>query len=695
MPGTDYSPTLSKLNALFGELGTNPDENIQRIVRATGEILQGACTLFNRLDNQEQSLCAWAAHNAPHDLPESDPACGHICYEATITGQDRPVSIPDINETRFATTDPYVRRYGLRSYLGHPVRLQGKAIGALCIVDMQPREFSRRDIDTISTLAKAISLEEERKRIQDGFEKSRSMLEEMQSLAAIGGWEADPVTLKSTWTPEIYRILEITGTQPPPGMELLGMCAGPRQRRRVLAAMQRVRRGQSPQTTEFKIRTPRGTLKWIRASARAHADNGVIHKIFGSVQDITASKEAERALKRARDEAQAASTAKTEFLANMSHEVRTPLNGVLGMLQLTLRTELDQEQREYMDIALHSCRGLLTIINDLLDLSKIEAGKITLARDLVDLPQTVNAVVQGFRHQVADKDVNLSYSLDSRIPDNLVGDGGRLRQILFNLVGNAVKFTPSGTVRLDVTPLARNKDTAHILFSVSDTGVGIPDEALERIFEPFEQADTGLQRSVRGTGLGLGIVRKLVHLMGGTLTLASEQGKGTTIYASIPLGLLEAQEDEQLSPTDHAQGEGLNILLVEDNPVNRTAPKLFLEKLGNTVRWAEHGRQALNLMQENRFDVVFMDLEMPHMDGIETTKRIRAATDMATPASVPVIAITAFAFPADRKRCFDAGMDAFLTKPVDFKELEQIVRSIQKAPESRGRASENDLPYPA
>ncbi len=672
--------TLSKLNALFCDLGTDPDKNIRKIVHATGEILSGVCALFNRLDYKQESLCSWAAHNAPSDMPHSDAPQGHICYEGTIAGQDGPLVVSDILETQYAESDPYVKRYNLRSYLGHPVRLQDKAIGALCIVDIKPRDFSLQEVETITTLAKAISLEEERKHIQSGFDNSRAMLEEMQSLASIGGWEANPVTLESTWTPEVFRILELPGPNPPSGIELMELCAHAHDRRKVLAAMQRVRRGQSPQTVEIQINTSEGNLKWIRASARAHTSNGIVRSIFGSVQDITMAKNAEHTLKRARDEAEAASVAKTEFLANMSHEVRTPLNGVLGMLQLALRTELDQEQREYIDIALHSCRGLLTIINDLLDLSKIEAGKITLARDNVDLPSSINAVVQGFRHQVADKDLSLSYSLDSRIPDNLVGDNGRIRQILYNLVGNAVKFTPKGTVRLDVTPLARNKNTAHILFSISDTGVGIPDEAMERIFEPFEQASTNLTSSVRGTGLGLGIVRKLVHLMGGTLTLVSEQGKGTTIYASIPFGLLDTQENASLSPAVRSKEPGLSILLVEDNPLNRTAPKLFLEKLGNTVQWAENGKLALKAMQDHRFDVVFMDLEMPQMDGIETTRHIRSSTDMATPNTVPVIAITAFAFPADRKRCFDAGMDAFLTKPVDFKELEQIVRSIRKAP---------------
>lgn len=667
---------LSRLNMLYSRLGADPEENISLIVTATREILQGSCALFNRLDDRGQFLCVWASSRLPEDFPEQDTPEGHICYEETIRGKDKPILIPDVLATEYADTDPSIRKYGLRSYLGHPVLLGEQAVGALCIANTEPRNFSRDEVDLISTLAKAVSLEEERKRTREQYEQSQTMVAQMQRLASIGGWELSPDTRSASWTNEMYRIFGLPPGKSAPDLEaFLSLCVSEEDRQKIKAAVKAICTTPSPETVEVLVNTPNGGQKWLRIIGQTQLSNGKLVKIFGSLQDITTHKEIEAQLKKAKEEAENASMAKTEFLANMSHEIRTPLNGVLGMLQLAMRTRLTEEQAEYLDIALHSCRGLLTIINDLLDLSKIEAGKISLAREPLALADTIASVCQGFRHQLLDRGVRLSYSVDSRIPETLVGDGGRLRQILFNLVGNAVKFTPSGAIRLDVSPIARNRKQVRILFSILDTGVGIADQDLDRIFKPFEQINGPYKEKVHGTGLGLGIVRRLVNIMGGTLSLESETGKGTTVYVSIPFDVAGAERENAVQYSGEAF-EGLRILMVEDNPANMIAPKLFLEKAGNIVDNASNGREALKAARDNRYDIILMDLEMPEMDGIETTRQLRKATGMATPTDIPIIALTAYAFTADRKRCFDAGMDAFLSKPVDFGELEQTIISI-------------------
>lgn len=674
---TTESP-LARLNTLFSRLGTNPEHNIALIVEATGDMLQGACALFNRLDHEDMSLCTWSAANAPDDLPERDAPEGHICFEATIKGQDKAVVIPDIRETKYASTDVNVAKYGLRSYLGYPVRLQGRAVGALCVVDLKPRDFSEDEVDLISTLAKAVSLEEERRHIGQQYRNTQEIVGQMQRLATIGGWEMDPDTLVVTSTDELNRILDLPhGETVTDADTLLDMCLNREDRSMAMTQLNKVRSGQAPQTVEMPIRTPAGAVKWVRVTGQAFFADGRPVKILGSLQDITAYKEIESSLSEAKEAAEQASRAKTQFLANMSHEVRTPLNGVLGMLQLALRTELTEEQAEYLEVGLHSCRGLLTVINDLLDLSKIEAGKITLSDEPLKLADIIASVCRGFHHQLLDQGVKLSYSVDSRIPENLRGDAGRLRQILFNLVGNAVKFTSAGSIRLDVSPISRTRETARILFSIQDTGVGIPDEALERIFEPFEQIDVPLKQKMHGTGLGLGIVRRLVELMGGTLSIESEPGKGTTVHVSVPLRTC-IEETMGIPMPSGDTSDRLRILMVEDNPVNLAAPKRFLEKLGNIVDAAENGRLALRAARATRYDAVFMDLEMPELDGISATRAIRESTDFATGADTPIIALTAYAFEGDRKRCLDAGMDAFLPKPVDFKELQQVLTTIRK-----------------
>ncbi|MDR3042710.1 MAG: PAS domain S-box protein [Desulfovibrio sp.] len=503
--------------------------------------------------------------------------------------------------------------------------------------------------------------------------------------------------------------------------------------------------------------------------------------------DITDRKEAEAALLREKGAAEAANLAKSEFLANMSHEIRTPLNGALGMLQLLQTTTLDEEQQDYLTSAITSTRRLTQLLSDVLDLSRVEAGRLALRAAPFALEGVAASIRDIFLLPAREKELELDIRLDPRLPARLVGDEARLRQIAFNLVGNAIKFTDTGSVTVELTPLglpptprpagnaaegatggtAEALPTAkpahlHLLLEVRDTGIGIPESHLERIFEPFSQLDGSHVRRHGGAGLGLSIVRRLVALMGGELSLESTPGTGTTIFISLPFGTLWDAADADRTPApgpdaagvnetkgtngtnesnrsgksgtaagrDNAGGNdggmamparhadvsalprgipqpgkgrsmaqgaaarqadpapagaprpehqaGLHVLLVEDDAVNQLAVRRMLEKSGMTVTLATDGQQALDALHHGTFDCVVMDVQMPVMDGLTATRAIRTDPALAARAAIPVVAMTAHAMVGDRESFLDAGMDDYVSKPVEMSVLRQaILRAMQ------------------
>jgi len=439
--------------------------------------------------------------------------------------------------------------------------------------------------------------------------------------------------------------------------------------------------------------TTNGTLSLLmsRWSVFSSAETGVIYKLaddrqrllflaFGAAAlaaTLAAVLWQVQRVRLSRKAADQANSAKSEFLANISHEIRTPLNGVIGMTELLARTSLSEEQRSMVGIVQSSSESLLGLVNEILDFTKIEAGRLSLERTEFDVREGAEAVMALLRPRALAKGLSLQLDIAEDIPKSVVGDPLRLRQVLLNLVSNAIKFTEEGHVRLEAALACDTSYGLAILFRVTDTGIGIAPAVIQKLFTPFTQADSATTRKYGGTGLGLAISRRLVQFMGGSIGVDSEPGRGSTFWFVVPVGTVETAPIPEIAPPETPPPVSIppdakgRILVAEDNPINQKVALRALQSLGYTAEVVATGKEVLAALDRRCFDLILMDCQMPEMDGYEATAEIRRRE--AGYGHIPIIAMTANAIEGEDSRCRASGMDDYLSKPMRFAALSHML----------------------
>jgi PAS domain S-box-containing protein len=630
-----------------------------------------------------------------------------------LMGTDYPKYFQELDTERIiaaddAQADPrteeftakYLAPHGITSMLDVPIRSEGRMVGVICHEHIgSTRHWTLEEQHFAASVANTVALAIEaadRRKVEQALRTSEGRLTTTVQSTNIGIWDWDlnsnDVYLSSEWKRQLgHEDHEVGNT-----FQEWESRIHPEDHERALGAIAAyLSRRESRLEIEHRLRHKDGSYRWILARGTLIKSHGQSTRIVGIHLDVTDRKAAEEQLRQAKETAEAASRAKSQFLANMSHEIRTPMNGVLGLAELLLRCTLGDKERHLTESIHQSGSVLLAIINDILDFSKIEAGKLQLETIPFEVRQTIQEAVDLARPEAQKKQLTLSWHFASDIPAYLLGDPTRLRQIIVNLVGNAVKFTEQGVIEVAVSLETQRGELYGLSITVRDTGIGISPEVQAHIFNAFSQADGSTTRKYGGTGLGLAIVKQLVTLMGGTIELQSSPGEGssfrfTAYFKRCDLVQRSLPSSTQVSGVS-AEGYGhpsprpgdMRILLVEDNPVNREVACGMLETLNYRIDTAENGREAVAALQTTEYALVFMDCQMPEMDGFTATRLIRereAKEEKPTKGDVggsirhvPIVALTAHAMQGDRELCLAAGMDDYLTKPFSLSQLQYIL----------------------
>jgi PAS domain S-box-containing protein len=637
-------------------------------------------------------------------------------FEAFVPPSDRPGFAALLEAGR---TGSGAGEFTLRAGDGGAVPLQ-LALGALpagsaaaiCLIATDIRESREKEARLHRTMEGLVAAEHANQRIMD------HSLDVICSFDAEGRFLQVSRACETVWG---YLPAELIGR---PFLDLVH----PDDREKTIVVDRSIIGGKPESNFENRYLRRDGSvvsILWTSNWSEAHKTN------FCVARDITVLKQAQGELLRAKEAAERANAAKSEFLANMSHEIRTPMNGIMGMTDLVLDTELQPDQREYLGMVKSSAYSLLGLINDILDFSKIEAGKLELDSVEFHLRDCIGVLLKPLCIRANQKGLQLVADIAPDVPDLLAGDPMRLRQILINLTDNAIKFTESGRIIMKVITQPASNGRCGLHFSITDTGIGIPAERQGAIFEAFAQADGSTTRTHGGSGLGLSIASQLIRKMGGSIWIESTVGLGTTFHFTADLGLSDPPQTPQadvpwvqarstlpvpvaIHPGPAGSGgppgcppakgapvrAGLRILVAEDNAINRAFATAILRKGGHSVVLAANGREAVEAAGREAFDMVFMDVQMPEMDGFTATRRIRD-TELASGRHTPIAAMTAHAMTGDRERCLSAGMDDYLSKPLETAPLLALLSRISASPPEAGlphdppRQAADELPAKA
>ncbi len=536
---------------------------------------------------------------------------------------------------------------------------------------LDPVEFMER----VNTGLGVSLLREQNRKLLAQLQESQAKLQQAHQLAQIGIWDWDCGTGRILWSEELFRIAGRDPGLGAPAFAELPAIFGAESWERLKMTRDRILAAGEPYKLELEIIRPDSSVRWIYVFGGPTLDrHGAVTGLHGTVQDITAEKEAKEELRRARDAADAANVAKSEFLANMSHEIRTPLNGILGMLQLLKETKRDEDRRRYEELALTSGKRLLQLLTDILDFSALEAGKLRFKSDELELDSSLQVTQSIFEQPIREKNLRLLASLDASVPQHVLGDNARIQQVLFNLVGNAVKFTNAGSVAVTVwAQPGKCPEDVQLYLVVSDTGIGIQDNLLGPVFESFTQANSAYTREYQGSGLGLAIVKRIVQHMGGSICVDSNVDVGTVMYVHLPLKRLLHEIKETTVHREHRLTQAapsLRILIVEDEEIWRLALQVMLENRGHEVRCAENGLEALDAVRVAQYDCIFMDIQMPKMNGVIATKALRNDPVFKEKSGVHIIAMTAYAMQGDRELFLADGMNDYVAKPANVEDIQ-------------------------
>ncbi|MFL5815184.1 MAG: ATP-binding protein [Bdellovibrionia bacterium] len=529
----------------------------------------------------------------------------------------------------------------------------------------------------------------EKKRITDEIRETQANLLKAQELAHIGAWTRSIDTDEVIWSPQVFKIFGLKPGEFQVTLESLLSLVHREDRERVQDVIIESGKTSTDFSLDYRILMPDGSIRWVSSKCQFDRDpTGRLYRLFGIIQDITDRKELEENLRAATESAKTATQAKSEFLANISHEVRTPLNAVIGLSYLLTQTELTSEQRSYLDKISFSAKLLLGIISDVLDFSRIEARKLELVEEEFDVLELEGALSSLLSDQVKRKGLRFIFERMPDVPCILYGDRLRLIQVLINLCSNAIKFTDKGKISVQVKNLGRLPDGKYQLqFSVRDTGIGIAKEHVAKLFQSFSQVEGAAHRRFGGAGLGLAISKQIVELMEGQISVESVYRQGSCFSFTLPLVAFSKAREHQrdaFSIEDKTTDQGMShteykILLVEDNEINQMVVKDILEGHRYKVVLAESGLQAIQLIiqlikeEGDQFDLILMDVQMPKIDGYEASRRIRKYLEEQSVEPVPIVALTAYALSAEREKFVQAGMSAFLTKPIDPVELLKVI----------------------